>query len=124
MDVKWKPRHSHKFTGKHCECGSTGWAICRYITSAGHTRHAWFCKQCDKRSNIYEPNHPHLLYVKVFDESETTACEKCGRLGAEEHHWMPRHLSPDECDKWPTGFLCQGCHSVWHDTVTPAMGVR
>jgi len=122
MEVKWSPRHAHKMRLKSCSCGSVSWAIARYITSAGHIRHVWYCQECNNRSNMYEPNHPHLVYKKVFDESDETACEKCGRLGAEEHHWMPRHLSPDEADNWPTGFLCQNCHSQWHNTVTPGMG--
>ncbi len=121
MEVKWSPRHAYKIRAKACNCGAMSWAIARFITYAGHIRHVWFCQACNHRSNLYEPNHPHLVYVKVFDESEVTACEKCGRLGAEEHHWMPRHLNPEAADQWPTGFLCQSCHSEWHNTVTPGM---
>jgi hypothetical protein len=122
MVVNWKPRHAHRFINAACRCGAKDWAISRFITQAGHTRHVWFCQNCEHRSNLYEPNHPHLIYVKVFDESEQTACERCGRLGAEEHHWMPRHLRPSDCDQWPTGFLCQACHAEWHGVVTPGMG--
>lgn len=122
METKYKPKHQHLFISKACKCGKCNWGIARYVTAAGHHKYPWYCRQCGKKSNIYEPNHPHLIFTYVFNESEENACEKCGAFGAELHHWAPKHLFGEvEADKWPQSYLCQPCHATWHNTVTPNM---
>ena len=45
-----------------------------------------------------------------------------GKMGGSAHHWAPVHLfGGDEADRWPTGWLCQPCHTEWHRLVTPRM---
>lgn len=43
-------------------------------------------------------------------------CARCGASGTELHHWAPRHLFED-ADQWPTSYLCNNCHKLWHDTI-------
>jgi hypothetical protein len=46
----------------------------------------------------------------------------CGQLAqCEEHHWAPRAFFGDECDQWPTAWLCRRCHERWHTRVTPGL---
>ncbi len=50
-------------------------------------------------------------------------CEICGVYTAtlEEHHWCPRGLYRDRLPAGggPTAALCQQCHRLWHEWVTP-----
>lgn len=119
---KYKPKYTSKFKDKVCTCGAKPhWGIGKLLCSSGQIKHPWYCRQCGKCSTIYEPNHPHLIYTYVFDDRGDLCCEKCGMPGAEVHHWAPRHLFGDECEKWPVGYFCQPCHSKWHQIVTPNM---
>ena len=119
---KYKPKHTFKFKDKACDCGAAPhWGIGKLLCSSGQIKYPWYCRQCGKRSGIFEPNHPHLIYTYVFEDRGEFYCEKCGTPGAELHHWSPRHLFDAECEDWPVGYLCQPCHSTWHQIVTPNM---
>lgn len=116
---KYSPKHWHRVAALTCECGSKDFAIGKYIGPSGQIKHPWHCTVCNKRTNIYEPKHDHLIFTAVFDETEINQCEVCGKNGAEWHHWAPRAFFGDECERWPQGLLCQYCHSKWHQIVTP-----
>jgi hypothetical protein len=46
----------------------------------------------------------------------------CAQLATcQFHHLAPRAFFGDECDQWPTGWLCVGCHARWHAKVTPGL---
>ena len=52
-------------------------------------------------------------------------CERCGKVDyLDNHHWAPRHLFGDDCNNWPTAWLCPTCHREWHAKVTPEMHRR
>ena len=62
--------------------------------------------------------------LEVVQDNRTPdyPCERCGEIATEYHHWAPRYLF-DDCEEWPTSYLCRSCHRRWHDTVTPNMSV-
>lgn len=62
--------------------------------------------------------------IPIDKSYNTVACEVCGKPGTEVHHFAPRHLFGDECEKWPQSNLCKSCHDRWHATVTPNMSKR
>jgi hypothetical protein len=46
----------------------------------------------------------------------------CAQLAhCELHHLAPRAFFGDECDRWPTAWLCRPCHDRWHTLVTPGL---
>lgn len=49
------------------------------------------------------------------------SCFVCGSPYVENHHFAPRYLFDDECERWPQAFLCKKCHARWHRKVTPNM---
>ena len=59
--------------------------------------------------------------LTVHNEYTPLNCEVCGESFAEVHHWLPRHIDPENCWRWPTGNLCRKCHMEWHAKVTPNM---
>ena len=121
--VKYTYKHCHLFTEhKKCKCGASKWAVAKMICASGQVKYPWYCRMCGRASNVYEPKHDHLVYAAVINDSTDNQCEKCGKMGAELHHWAPRHLFGDQADRWPVSFLCQECHATWHQAVTPDMG--
>lgn len=44
-----------------------------------------------------------------------------GLKPCELHHLAPRAFLGDECDQWPTAWLCKMCHERWHSRVTPGL---
>jgi hypothetical protein len=120
----YTPKHMGRMRGVACKhCGSVdSFSIGKFIGPAGQIKHPYYCTRCHKRTTIYEPSHDHLIYTAVFDTSEINECEVCGKEGAEWHHWAPRDLFGDLCERWPQGLLCQYCHSQWHQIVTPGEG--
>lgn len=62
--------------------------------------------------------------IPIDKSYNTVACEVCGKPGTEVHHFAPRHLFGDECEKWPQSNLCKSCHDKWHTIVTPNMSKR
>lgn len=103
------------------KCGAIDWRIDCVENKAGHKTHPLICKQCGYKTCVYVPKNiveTHAISVGVQLSYETPkdarTCDVCGEVGAEEHHWAPRYLFGDDCEKWPKGFLCQKCHSLWH----------
>jgi hypothetical protein len=80
-----------------------------------HRATDWLSKEFISKVGIDVSNVP-LKY-----QSESNQCEVCGDNYAECHHWLPRHIDPENSWKWPTGYLCRKCHMEWHKKVTPAM---
>ncbi len=48
-------------------------------------------------------------------------CAVCGDRGTENHHWAPRGIFGQECEKWPQDWLCKRHHDEWHVLVTPSL---
>lgn len=120
--VKYFLKHAAKFRQATCkDCGSHNFSVGKLLTGAGSSVFPWYCVDCYRRTNIYEPKHEYILYTAVFEDRTQNECQYCGKIGAELHHVMPRHLAPEDCEKWPTVYLCQEHHMQWHNTVTPNM---
>lgn len=128
-------------------CGSQSIAIGEARNAKGHPIYPYYCVDCglvmtqyaSKRAAAdFEIGQKHgLRRVYTVTEQRIEAglevasygadqpCVVCGSQGdSEEHHWAPRHLFGDECDKWPRAYLCRSCHVRWHQLVTPNMGAR
>ena len=117
MKVNYTPKHASRMRPVCPKCGSQDYGIAKFIAPSGQVKYPWYCRGCGRRTTLYEPAHPHLVFEVVMDDSEENACEVCGKLGAEVHHWMPRYLAGDDCEKWPIGYLCQSCHAHWHQVI-------
>ena len=53
------------------------------------------------------------------------AVKGCDRSDVELHHYAPRALFDEECEEWPTGYLCTVHHDDWHKrTQTGKYGLR
>lgn len=48
-------------------------------------------------------------------------CAHCGAIGTELHHWAPQHLFTD-AHLWPTAYLCEKCHKLWHSIIVNHRG--
>lgn len=62
-------------------------------------------------------NHGYSDHWELETKSDRRGperCEVCSARGVELHHWAPREWFADECEKWPTGYLCPPCHRYWH----------
>jgi hypothetical protein len=56
---------------------------------------------------------------QVNEPTYTPPCERCGAPEpTQEHQWAPQALFTD-ADEWPTAWLCQKCHSRYHQIMTP-----
>lgn len=118
---KYQPKHAYKIARLACNyCEEVGrFSVGKFLDPSGQIKYPWYCTACYKRTVLFEPKHEHLVYTAVFDTAELNQCEVCGKDGAEGHHWAPRKLFGNECERWPMGFLCQYCHARWHQIVTP-----
>lgn len=91
----------------------------RIVNNAGHVGIGVACGRCGQGRRLLDQNHLRaagldLTRLETLDDtSTTTRCARCGRAGAEEHHWAPRALF-DDADSWPTDPLCPACHARWH----------
>lgn len=45
----------------------------------------------------------------------------CRDTGTELHHFAPRAIYGDDCDKHPTAYYCRKHHREWHERVTPQL---
>lgn len=53
---------------------------------------------------------------------KTIRCIRCGRDGAQMHHWVPKSIAgPKIANDWPISLLCSDCHMEWHRLVTPEL---
>lgn len=63
-----------------------------------------------------------LSTIRVVERINGERCSRCGRHGAELHHWAPCGIfGRIEADLWPKDFLCKECHDLWHTKVTPSL---
>jgi hypothetical protein len=61
-----------------------------------------------------------VLDLPILERNEQIpVCVRCGRAGAEEHHWAPKYLFPEDYHEWPTAMLCPEHHRAWHQKLTP-----
>jgi hypothetical protein len=98
--------------------------VVRLVTRSGAACYPWACAACGAISTAYiwgALAAPLATYTVDRREQDPQHCAVCGTLGAEVHHWAPRHLFGDEADDWPVALLCVKCHKRWHDLVTPDM---
>jgi len=100
--------------------------------SANHAEHfGWWCLECEwwvesKLGGVWIPKETlvaggvDLSLVRVVEILEAPRCARCGKRGAEAHHWAPQAMfGKEEADRWPKDHLCKGCHDLWHRLVTP-----
>lgn len=60
--------------------------------------------------------------LPVVGRQEYKQCNACREtLICELHHFAPRAFFGEACDSWPMGWLCKGCHALWHTKVTPGL---
>lgn len=104
--------------------------LVRNITGSGSSQVYWQCKTCRRNAyggGQYIDHKPIIAFGKpienipVIEDYRVEKCAVCGALGAEYHHWAPRHLFGDDADKWPGAYLCKQHHDLWHRLVTPLM---
>lgn len=123
--VRYIPKHLNRFKTVACQCGCPPiWSVAKLIAPSGQIRFPWYCRQCGKLTNVYEPKHDYLIYTMVVDMTGDFQCERCGKMGAELHHWMPSAIAGRDADRWPKGYLCQSCHAEWHRIVTPNLSQK
>jgi hypothetical protein len=105
--------------------------LVRNITSNGASQVYWLCQFHDGAITTPRQSIAHdklrtagidinLLPV-IYNNSVHFICAVCGAVGAANHHFAPRFLFGDECEKWAQDYLCEKCHARWHNLVTPGM---
>ena len=132
--------------GRDCrECGSAEFFIGEGRNARDAVIYPHVCKRCGWVSDQYASRAQANAYiaefgplVRVQTKSErmrvagkagptpamTKPCEVCGAIGdSQEHHWAPWFLFGPEAERWPTSWLCQPCHTRWHQVVTPNMAL-
>lgn len=67
-----------------------------------------------------------VLFYDLREQCDVPPCERCGTPdGTQLHHWAPSAIFGwAEADRWPTSWLCPSCHSLWHQLMRQAHGVR
>ena len=114
----------------------------RQFASNGHLQFLWWCHRCDNRNigntpfikkavleewrRVGKLKVQHLNEIPLLADYRVGKCEVCGKLGVEEHHWLPQCFSElvSDFNKWPKGLLCTECHEKWHEIVTHYMSGR
>ena len=120
-----------KFHGmcKHC-----GGAVIRgrVIAANGAVQVKDICQSCGKNAGGNGVSVPHRLIpdldsLPIFEDyslhAEPCAVRGCPEKTTELHHWAPRYLF-DDCEDWPTSYLCTKHHAEWHAVVTPEMAKK
>jgi hypothetical protein len=99
-----------------------------YRDAAGQPKYPFVCVGCGLQTKHFAKRaavESSGVDVEQLHSRELPAvCEVCGAEGAENHHWAPEALFGSESASWPTSFLCQKCHSRWHQIVTPNISGR
>lgn len=95
---------------------SFGWfcLTCKWWTEQKNGAGFWISKEAIEGFGV------SLDSIRVVEIHDQPRCAKCGKRGSQEHHWAPKHLFKD-ADDWPKDYLCEECHTKWHDVVTPNM---
>ena len=103
------------------------------VTASGSTQFGWWCLKCRgwvlaKSGGFWIPKGALLAegvdlgWLPVVQNMKAPRCARCGRRGAEEHHWGPRAIfGPEDAETWPKDYLCKSCHDAWHRRVTPQL---
>ena len=111
------PINNKDLINKPCpNCGRMEWKIGELLDSGGQRRYPWFCGVCGMRTQLYVKKLVgEREKAKQLADLQVETCEVCGAFGAQRHHWAPKAIfGEEESEKWPTGYLCQPCHSRWH----------
>lgn len=123
------------FVTRHCpRCDHATRQEISCRLSASHAEHyGWWCLVCkwwvnSKTGGIWiakellQDNGVDLSLAPVVEIMSAPRCARCGRRGAEEHHWAPRAIFGEAAaESWPKDYLCKRCHDEWHQTVTPQL---
>lgn len=118
---------SFKYVKKHKEechkCGWHSWELVKQKNRGGTWQYRYMCQNCEylvpkfvKKSDIQSSGFD-VDTVPIMGDRHT--CEVCGHNGAQNHHWAPWALFGEEAESWPQSYLCQTCHTRWHQVVTP-----
>jgi len=104
----------------------------RQFRGNGSVCYLWVCSVCRKRGpfsakELFIPNEKVEAVVTCAQRDALPTimpplygrCAVCGSRDAEAHHWAPRKLFGDDCEKWPQDYLCAAHHAEWHHRVTP-----
>ena len=84
--------------------------------SNGYVVGTWVCDGCGRQFETGCESPESDLTTDHLGKNP--ACERCGAVESELHHWAPRALFADAED-WPKSWLCPPCHRLWHRTMTP-----
>jgi hypothetical protein len=84
------------------------------------------CQGCGAKSgpvshrSLPEPWRELATIIQINERIPTPPCERCGSDDdTQYHHMAPRELFPD-AEEWPGVYLCQPCHTRYHQIMTPA----
>lgn len=106
------------------------------ICASGAEMFVWVCDTCNLRNPAGDKQYfiPRETVAKhltdeqiealpvIMPEGNGARCVRCGRRGAELHHWAPKRIfGVKESWQWPTDYLCKMCHDAWHKLVTPEL---
>lgn len=106
-------------------CADCGEVMTQYASKAAARAYGISSRQALKRVYTVTEKKVASGELNLADFDHNHPCEVCGSTGdTQVHHWAPFHLFGDESYDWPTGHLCQACHTRWHQLVTPNMGRR
>jgi hypothetical protein len=101
-------------------CGYHEYIYERCIFANGKTHIAKICRRCNqyfnpKRVFVGLPYGVEIDNLPIRFDNRTTnvACEVCGCVGAELHHWAPKVVFGDEAEDWPKSYLCPEHHEYW-----------
>jgi hypothetical protein len=134
MDAICITQNGERITSRR-DCSTCGHTtpvyLVRNITGNGASQIFW---QCIKHDGAIDSPIKYIAHDKIKSEnidinkipilnnySLNHVCSVCGTVGAALHHFAPRYIFKDECEKWAKGYLCESCHKKWHDLVTPRM---
>lgn len=116
---------------------TTRFVLTRQKCANGAIYFLWVCAVCDKHNpgndrtffiphekvkSYLTPEQIEALPILLPDCVNRCAC--CGQRNTDVHHWAPRALFGDECEKWPKDNLCPDCHKQWHRIVTPQLVIQ
>lgn len=105
--------------------------LVRNIAVNGTSQVYWWCVAHNGKAGPYITHDKikaagieinELPIIENYSDQEQ--CIVCGALGAELHHWAPKHLFGDNAEAYPKSFLCHHHHMQWHDLMTPEMSRR
>lgn len=117
-------------------CGSDEISVGITNITSGATVFPYYCKKCGEvfqqyvkkaKAHEYARQNGPLQYVQtrtakyMEKKQKQIQCEVCKTPEGELHHWAPAHIFAEECERWPTSYLCRACHHRWHRLVTPNM---